>query len=426
MFRRVVITGLGIVSPIGQSTDEVTLSLENCSSGMKELEDFRDDGKPCRVGAEVKNFNARDHIDLKQRKQLKVMSRDVQFSVVAAKYAMESAGMSEGGNYDPDRFGLSIGSSLINNDLDELGVAYLAASENGKIVPSRVGSDVSRALFPLWMLKYLPNMPACHISMAYDLRGSSNSITTEAASGLQAIGEAFRIIQRGSADCMIAGSVDSKINGIAVSKYDLLKYLPPDSKLMEMSYTPFSDNNDFIIPGEGAGLLVLEERERAEARGATILAEIKGFGTAPIFDYKVCEARDVEGRRLAISKALREAKFTSADLDFIVAHGMGIKAADDCELESLKQIVNGNKTPITCLKPLIGYSGAASGALDTIAAILAIKNRTIWPIKGEPKKTSEVNLITKAHPLKDEGPFSVLINSYGITGQAAAITLESD
>ena len=425
MKREIVVTGIGIVCALGKKTEEVWDSLSKGVSGINLLKGLSSNGNPTRLGAEVKDFNAREFFEPRQRKQFKVMSRDVLLSVVAAKFAMESAGLNPE-KYDPERFGVSIGSSLINNDLDELGIAFKAASENGRIVENRIGADVSRALFPLWMLKYLPNMPPCHISMAYDLRGPSNTITTEAASGIQAIGEGCRIIERGNADFMMVGSVDSKINGIALSKYDLLGLLSDPKDKDTAKYVPFSGESDFIIPGEASAILVLEEKETAKKRGAKIFAEIKGFGTTPITDIKSRAAKDVEGRALSLKKALMDAGVKNNDLDFVIANGMGIQQEDACELESMKRILH-RDTPVTAIKPLTGYLGSGNGSVEVVAAILAMQNRLVPPIYGYQGGVDGVNLLEKPFDLsnkKSDQPIRCLVNSSSIVGQTASLIME--
>lgn len=426
MNREVVITGLGAVSAIGQNLEEIGSSIEKAHSGIGAITGISKDENDRIKGAEIKGFNARKVIAPNRRKLLKVMSRDIQLSVVAADYAMNDAGLANN-EYEPDRIGVSIGSSLINNDLDEIGAAFKNSNENGKINMDQAGANMTMALTPLWMLKYLPNMPACHISINYDLRGPSNSITTEGASTLQAIGEGFRIIQRNHADLMIVGGCDSKINGIALSKFDLLGLLPSKGQQADYPYHPFSKDTDYIIPGEASAIFVLEEKQRALKRKAKIYAEIKGFGTAPLTDYLFRESKDVFGRSLAMKRAINEAKISSDEIDMIVANGIGIKEADDCESESIKQILKGNNNvPVACVKPCTGYTGAANGSIETVAAIYAIKEKTAPHLSYAAEQNSDLNFLKEKAELRKSGPLNVLVNSFGMTGQAAALVLEGE
>jgi len=264
--------------------------------------------------------------------------------------------------------------------------------------------------------------------MAYGLQGPSNTITTEAASGIQAIGEGCRIVERGDADFMMVGSVDSKINGIALSKYDLLGLLSDPNDKDIAKYTPFSGKSDFIVPGEAAAIFVLEEKETAEKRGVKILAEIKGFGTTPITDTKPHAAKDVEGRTLTLKKALVDAGIKNSDLDFVIANGMGVQQEDACELESMKQILN-KDTPVTAIKPLTGYVGSANGSVEVVAAILAMQNRLVPPIYGYRGGVDGVNLLDRPFDLsskKSDQPIRCLINASGMVGQAASLVVECD
>lgn len=426
MTRKVVITGVGLISAIGKNLPDFWASVKTGTSGIGFVEGVRENGKPVRLGGEVKNFEARQYVSPKQKKLSKVMSRDIQLAVVAAKFAMEDAQFSEGSvSFVPERFGISVGSSLINNDLDEFAVAFKAASENGKLVESRVGFDVAQGLTPLWMLKYLPNMPSCHITISYDLRGPSNTITTEGASGLQAIGEAFRIIERGSADLMIAGGVDSKVNGIALSRYDLLGLLPKKSDGKILKYIPFSSEGDYLIPGEAAAFFILEEKAHAQKRSARIYGEIKGFGSSPIYDYHIRDSKDVDGRFISIKKAMQDAGFTPQDLDFLVANGIGIHAADRCESEAIGRFFGPtNKIPVTCLKPLTGYVGSANGTLETVMALKAMETKMVPPVAGLSTSNSTLNFLKKELTLKTNSACRSLVNAYGITGEAASLVLE--
>jgi 3-oxoacyl-[acyl-carrier-protein] synthase II len=429
MNRRVVITGLGIVSALGEGHDAFWGALREGKSGIATYSNPQVRSKPWCWGGEVKGFDATKHIRPKQKKLTKVMSRDIQLAMVASKFAMEDARLLTD-ETDRSRIGISLGASLINNDLDELSGSFEASSEGGRLNPSRFGAEGMAALTPLWMLKYLPNMPACHISIGYELQGPSNTLTTEGASGLQAIGEGFHIIRRGSADCMVVGGVDSKINAIGISKYELLDFLPksPSGDNPEDFFHPFNDSLSGFLPGEASAILILEEREYARRRKATIYGEILGFGTAPLYDYLPQEAKDVEGRLLSMESALRQAALTSEDLDFLVAHGLGIQKADACEREAINRLISKTNPglPVTFFKHLTGYVASASGAMETIAASLAMKNKWLPPVYRRKGHGGEINFIQEPQVLKSAKPLRALINAASLVGQAASLVIGED
>ncbi len=422
MNRRVVVTGVGIISAIGEGAAAFWASLCAGRSGVGTYSGLSLKERPICWGGEVKDFDPLKHIVVKQKKFLKVMSRDIQLALVACRFAVEDSGFP--GHIPGARVGISLGTSLINNELDEIGASFEAASENGRLNESRYGADGMGALTPLWMLKYLPNMPACHISITYGLQGPSNTITTEAAAGLQAIGEGFNIIRRGSADCMVVGGVDSKLNAIGLSKYDLLGLFPKEpGNSPEEVFQPFNEKVSGFLPGEAAALLVLEEREGALRRKAPIYGEILGFGTAPLYDFLPKGAEDVEGRRLALEKSLASSGSGAESLDFLVAHGSGINSYDRCEQEALGKLLakKNEKLPITFMKNLTGYAGCASGAIETIAALLAIKNRQVPPAHGHKGAGNALNFIRDPFIPKKDKQLRALINSESLVGQAASL-----
>jgi len=427
MNKRVVVTGIGILSSLGEGTAPFWDSLEKGRSGLGTYEHLALKARPTCWGGEIKGFDPQKYIVVKQKKFLKVMSRDIQLALVACKFAVEDSGFQ--GQYPGSRVGLSLGTSLINNELDEIGASFKASSQNGRLNASQYGADGMGALTPLWMLKYLPNMPACHISITYDLQGPSNTITTEGASALQAIGEGYNIIRRGSADCMVVGGVDSKINPIGISKYDLLGCFPKEfGATPQEAFQPFSDKVSGFLPGEAAAMLILEERESALKRKAKIYGEILGFGTAPIYDLLPQNSEDIEGRLLSLEKALSHAGTRPEDLDFLIANGSGITESDRCEKEAIRQLLAGKneKLPVTFLKHLMGYAACASGAVEMIAALLAIEKRRVPAVRGWQGEADGVNFIREDFVPKNGKSLKALINATSCVGQAASLVIGED
>ncbi|MFO0947544.1 MAG: beta-ketoacyl synthase N-terminal-like domain-containing protein [Planctomycetota bacterium] len=212
--RRIVVTGVGVVTPLGTGNDAFWSSLKSGKSGVMKLQAFATDGNGTHVAGEVRDFDPKNYV--KQRKSLKVMARDIQLAVGAAQIVVEDSGI-ESAQIDPTRFGVNCGAGLIATDLDELG-GPIDHSVNGtrKFDLKKWGSEGMEQLFPLWMLKYLPNMPACHISITYNAQGPNNSITAGDASATLAMGEAYRVIARDSADVFIVGGTDSKIHPLSI------------------------------------------------------------------------------------------------------------------------------------------------------------------------------------------------------------------
>jgi 3-oxoacyl-[acyl-carrier-protein] synthase II len=423
MSRRVVVTGVGIITALGEGTAPFWEALQAGRSGIAQYASAEIKTKPWCWGGEVQGFDGISCISPKQKKFVKVMSRDIKLSLVACRFAMEDSGLTKE-NISGERFGLSLGASLINNDINELAPSFFGASENGKLVEGRYGASGMEALTPLWMLKYLPNMPACHISINYDLQGPSNTITTEATSALQAIGEGFRIIQRGSADCMVVGATDSKVNPMAISRYHLLGlYANGKAEKPEDCFQPFSETVSGFLPGEAAAMLILEERERALARKAKIYGEVLGYGSSPLYEYEPKEAKDAEGRYFSMRNALREAGLSSNDLDFIYAHGCGLSSHDRMEKEAIRKVSGDTQVPVTFLKTLTGYLAAASGAVEMVAAALAIKNRLVPAIPKPAGKLQGLNFLTQHLSPKKGKKIRGLVHATSLVGSSAALAI---
>ena len=367
MSQRVVITGLGAITALGEGAQALWEAAIHQRSGISQAK--LDENFELPAGW-IKDFEPEKFV--MQRKALKVMARDIQLAVAAASLALDDAGakiLKE----THERYGVIVGSGVLNHELDEL--AHSIQNSMGpdeKLDLKKFGSDGLPALFPLWLLKYLPNMPACHISILFDLQGPNNTITTGASAGLQAVGEAYRIIQRGAADLMLAGGAESKVNPLGMSQYQILGVLNEtnghDPKTM---YRPFDVSGDGFVIGEGSGFLVLEELEHAKNRKAKVYAEIISFGSS-----------GSSGRKIAMQSALREAALPAKDLHYLQACGLGLAKEDELEAQAINDVFNGLSPQllVSASKPIMGFTGFSSGTLDLIISTLSLKNQMVPPI----------------------------------------------
>ncbi len=387
MKKRVVITGLGALTAAGVGAEALWRTFREKKSTLSRIR-FGEDASWEPLGAEIKDFIPENYVA--QKKSLKVMARDIQLAVATGCLAIDDAGL-RSAPIDKERFGVIVGSGVLNHEPDEL--AYCVKNsldEEGRLDLLKFGGEGLSSLFPLWLLKYLPNMSACHLSILFDLRGPNNSVTAGASSGLQAVGEAARIIQRGDADLMIAGGAESKLNPVGYSEYEILGLL---SKENDPGRIRNAFEGDGLIVGEGAGFLVLEEAEHAKKRGAKIYAEIMGFGSS-----------SNEGRVEAMAQALKEALLSSDRVDHVQACGLGIPTEDRAEQIAMKQIFSGNGASLSVgvSKPLIGFTGFAAGPLDLILSALVLKDQT------GPKKIH-----------------TAMTNAFGFNGQSVSMILKS-
>ena len=429
---RVVITGVGAVSPLGNSSGHLWEGLCAGRCGIERIRAFEPSGFTCQIAGEVKEFNIRDYIPKSFRKSTKLMSRDIELSIAAAKEAFADARIvtkaDEGGqvNLDSQRTAIVLGAGLISCDLVELGPAIAASVTDGRFDIHKWGRDGLELVTPLWLLKYLPNMLACHIGIIHDIQGPSNTITCAEASGLLAISEARDIIARGDSDIALAGAAEAKVNPIVMIRQMLLNRATSEyNDKPHEACRPFDANAKGSVFGEGAGMLVLENMEKAKGRGAKIYAEIVGAGESSNLNaaYEHLEAGG-KGMQLAVEQALREAGIRPQELDLVIPHGTGIPQDDLAESKAL-EIVLGDTVkgvPVLPTKSMVSNTGAASGAIDVIAAIYVMRHGKIPAARNCKKKASACNLNINLKAVEKDIHY-VLCCSYTYGGQTAAIIL---
>jgi 3-oxoacyl-[acyl-carrier-protein] synthase II len=386
--RRVVITGLGLVTPLGIGADPFWSALAEGRGAVHKIEAFPVDGLPNNAAAEVPGLDKKAMIDLALprikkplRKSMNFMARDIQLSVAGAQLAFLDAGL-EGAGVDPTRIGVDLGAGLISTELDELAPAIDAGFQsNGTFDYGAYGREGIGKITPIWLLKYLPNMLACHISILLDCQGPSNTITEAEAASNVAIGEAARIIARGRADIMITGGADSKIHPLSMVRMSLLDQMSHWSGDPSAACRPFDAARDGWVPGEGAGIIILEERDHAIARGAKIYGEVLGFGSG--CDASPAGGLDPEGvgTEIAIRAALRDAKLSPDEIGHVNAHGASTIVSDLAEARAFKRVFGegpGSGVPVTALKGYMGNLVSGCGAVELIASLLGV-NRGLIP-----------------------------------------------
>jgi 3-oxoacyl-[acyl-carrier-protein] synthase II len=429
--RRVVITGIGLVSPIGIGPGPFWSSLSEGRGGVDRIAAFPVSGLPNDLGAEVKNFDPKSLATAKHRKtlakSLRVMARDIQLAVAAAELALADAKLEDGG-VDPTRIGVDLGAGLISTELDELAPAIsLATRADGSFDYQVYGTDGLEEIPPLWLLKYLPNMPACHISILCDCQGPSNSITEAEAASNIAIGEACRIIARDRADVMISGGADSKIHPLSLVRMSLLGQMSSWSGVPSEAVRPFDRSRDGWVPGEGAGILILEEREHALKRGARIYGEILGFGSG-------CDAMpqggldpDGSGTEIAIRAALRDAGLRPEEIGHVNAHGAGTPVSDLAEARAFHRVFgDGPSVPVTALTGYFGNIVSGCGAVELVASLLGVNHGVIPATLNctDPDPACDLDIVRGA-PRPTSNPIFLNTN---LTrhGQAAALVVRGE
>ncbi len=437
MQRRVVITGLGAVTPLGVGVEPLWEGLLASQSRLARIERFDPSGFPCRLAGEVRNFQAKDHVPKHYRKAVKVMARDIELAVGAAKAAVEHAGVltrgviAEGSTdqptYSPSRLGCHIGAGLIAAETDELTSALATARDpDGDLSLALWGERGMGNLQPLWLLKYLPNMLACHVTIIHDAQGPSNTITCAEASGALSIGESMRVIERGDADLCFSGGAESKINLMGLLRMDLAGRLAhtadeTDGARIVRPYDPKAPGG---ILGEAGGILLLESFDTARARGARICAELVGFGAgqSPRSDIPAARA---EGLTAAIEAALEDAGVRAPEIDAIIPHASGIRDVDAEEAAALRAVFGSRLAdiPLVTLTPNIGDAMAGGAGVAACVAATCIQRQALPPRihAGSP----EHDLQAGASPHRDARLRHVLVCSNALGGQNAALIMRA-
>ena len=366
--RRTVLTGIGVLSPIGSDPATYWQSLLDRKSGVRPIRRIDASDMPSRIAADVPDFDPKKLLEKDQRKAIRVMARTVQLGVCVANITLKDASLLKG-SIDPKRIGIDFGSAMVHSELDDIGRAS-KLSTNGEpdSVSLKTWGEIGiKEIQPTWMLKYLPNMPACHITVNNDMQGPSNTITSGEVSSLLAMAEGWRIIERNLVDVMMVGGCDSKLNPLNFLRQSLFQSLTRRNDEPAKALRPFDKNRDGTVLSEGAIAITIEELEHAQKRGAKIYAELVGFAAG--FD------REKQGVVLArvIQRALRNAGITPEEIDHVNAHGLGSQDADLWEAKGISQVF-GNRTPVLALKGYLGAGGPAGSLVEMLASILAFQH----------------------------------------------------
>ena len=417
---RVVITGVGVVSPIGVGNQPFWQSLVEGRSGVDYLRAFPTEGLPSRLAAEVRDFDPLSFIQ--QRKMMKVMSRDIQLGVSAANLAMTDANLPSG-FCDPDRLGVVFGAGTIALEPTELAEAATTCFDEEGFSFHLFGEQSMGQIPPLWLLKHLPNMPACHVAIEHDARGPNNTITSRDASALLALDEAVGVIQRGHADAMIVGACSSSVHPVDITRLNLLNSLSKRHDDPQRACRPFDMDRDGTIVGEGAACFVIENYEHAVRRGAEIYAEI--LAVAGGCDG-AGDVRQVGGRGIvrAVQSALRKSRIDASEIGHINAHGKSTRRDDFLEARAYHEALGSaaEKVPVTALKSYFGNFDAGSGAVELAGSVLALRHGMLpMTLNYEtPDPQCRVNVIHH-EPAKLRNHIALSVNRTDMGQSAAAI-----
>jgi 3-oxoacyl-[acyl-carrier-protein] synthase II len=417
--RRTVLTGLGVISPVGLTLETAWSSLREGRTGIAPITSFDVSPLPCRFAGEVKGFDAKAYVDKDKRKGLRMMARTIQLGVAASQMALDSAGLKKG-DLDPTRFGVEFGSGLIATEPEDMAAAAKVSvnCQPNSLNLQHWGEIGMPQITPLWMLKYLPNMAACHVSIIHDAQGPNNSITESDVASLLALGEAARIIGRDQADIFLTGGCDSKINTLSLCRHMLFLPLSKRNDAPEKACRPFDLHRDGTVIGEGSTVFALEELEHARRRGARIFAEVAGFGAA--FDRK----RTGAGIARACRAALAEAGVTPEMIDHVNAHGLSTPEGDAWEARGLREVFGDRSVPVWAVKAATGNLGAAAGATELAASVLALHHGCVpATVNYETPDPACPVAVTRGEPRRVQSPYALKVGMTDL-GQCAAVVIK--
>jgi 3-oxoacyl-[acyl-carrier-protein] synthase II len=406
---RVVVTGMGAVTCLGNSVDQFWTGVKNGQSGIREISLVSPDGFPCRVSGEIQDFDPIEHMD---RKEARRMARFSQFAIVATDQAVENSGL-DFEKEDLDRIGVLIGS----------GSGGLPETDQQSEI--RVKRGVGR-MSPYYIPMMLVNMAAANISHRFNLTGYTNTCVTACAAGTQAIGEAAEVIRRGDANVIVTGGTEAGICEIGMGGFSTMRALSTWAGDPSKASRPFDKGRDGFAPSEGSGILILESLEHAQARDATIYAEIGGWGVSSDAYHLVQPHPEGSGAAKAMNRALANAGVTINDIDYINAHGTSTPINDASETKAIKAVFGdlSYNVPISSTKSMVGHSLGASGSLEAIVCINSINDGILHPTINQDEPDLDCDLDYIPNVAREVEVNVTLSNSFGFGGQNACLVIK--
>ena len=406
---RVVVTGMGAITCLGNSVEKFWTGLKNGQSGIQQISLVSPDGFPCKVSGEIRDFDTNDYMDLKEARR---MARFSQFAVAAAHQAMEDSEL-----------------ELEKEDLDRIGVLIGSGSgglpETDQQAEIRVKRGVNR-MSPYYIPMMLVNMASANISHTFRLTGYTNTCVTACAAGTQSIGEAAEVIRRGAADVIVTGGTEAGICEIGMGGFSTMRALSTWDGDPAKASRPFDAGRDGFAPSEGSGILILESLEHAQARGAHIYAEIAGWGVSSDAYHLVQPHPEGSGAAKAIIRALENASVELDEIDYINAHGTSTTINDASETRAIKRVFGERAydIPISSTKSMVGHSLGASGSLEAIVCINSINDNILHPTINQEESDPECDLDYIPNVAQETEINITLSNSFGFGGQNACLVIK--
>ena len=407
--RRIVVTGMGAISPLGVNVSTLWDGLVNCRNGIGPITQFDASGYECRIAGEASDFDPGDFLPAKDARR---MARCSQMAIAAAREAAAQSGLATS-RVNPERIGVMIGTAMGGWEKADEGTQRFRNS----------GSPRGN---PFALPESIPNMPSHHVSRDLQALGPLLTISTACATGSQAIGEAGEIIRRGAADVMVAGGVDALIRDFCIAGFSGMRALPTGfNDTPEHASRPFDRDRAGFVFSEGCGVLVLESLDHARDRSADILAEVLGHGASADAFHIARPNPKASGAIRAMRWALQNARVNTEDIDYINAHATSTQANDPLETLAIKTLFGDRaySLPVSATKSMLGHPLGASGALEAIACIMSIRTGMVHPTRNLDNPDPACDLDYVPHRARATPVRTVLTNSFGLGGQNAALVL---
>lgn len=406
---RVVVTGMGVVAPLGIGLDQFWTNAIEGRSGVGRMTQTDPSAYPCQVAGEVNDFDYTLYMD---RKDGRRMARFSQLAIAASKMAIEHAGLNLDA-LDRERIGVVMGNGGggLPNDLEAV-----------RTIDARGGMKVD----PFYVSKRLSNMAGGNVAIQFGLLGYNTTVTTACAAGTQAIGEAAEVIRRGAADVVLAGGAESGICELGLAGFASMRALSSGfNDTPERASRPFDRDRDGFVPAEGSGMLVLESLEHARARGAEPLAEVVGYGCTADAAYLVAPAENGAGAARAMRLALRDAGLDASAVDYISAHATSTDVGDRAETEAIKSALgsHASKVLVSAMKSQIGHLLGAAGGVETIATVQAVRTGIVPPTLNLDHPDEGCDLDYVPHTAREAGVRVAIKNSFGFGGQNSVLVI---
>lgn len=403
--RRVAVTGIGVVSPVGIGVDALWNSLTSGVSGVRPITSFDVSDYPVRFAATIDDFDTSGSLDTKEARR---MSRFQQFAVVAADEAMADAGLGRMEGEESERCGVIVGSGIGGLGLMEDQHSVLL--ERG---PSRTS--------PMLVAGMIVDLAAGHISIRYNLRGINYAVVSACATGNHAIGEAFEVIRRGSADVVVAGGFDAGVTPLGLAGFCAARALSTRNDDPQHASRPFDLGRDGFVIGEGGGALILEDWDHAVARGARIRAEIIGYGATADAYHMTAPAPDGNGARRAMALAIKQAAVEPRDVGYLNAHGTSTELGDAAESGAIRAVFGDDAPPVSSTKSMTGHLLGGAAALEAIACIRALETGVLPPTINYEVPDPACDLDYVPNMARRTDPKVAMSNSFGFGGHNATI-----